>query len=128
MNGRANDTDKPTLGFYRNIKLSQVRFPSPSEAIVFVDEDASSIDDDHFGFNPDPAQLTWVNLPARGNGGGTGVRHGQVSNFSYGDGHAEVKKWLNGETMALAGTSQPDRSADHRDLYWLKAHVATSQK
>ncbi len=124
MNGRAKDTD---FGPYaRNLKLGQVRFPSPSDAIVFVDEDASSIDDDHFGFNPDPAQLTWVNLPARGANGGA-VRHGQVSNFSYADGHAAVKKWFNGETLALSGTSQPDRSADHADLFWVKMHIALPQ-
>lgn len=129
MNGRAKDTDftSATGTYARNLKLSQVRYPNPCDAIVFVDEDASSIDDDHFGFNPDPAQLTWVNLPARGNGGGTTTRHGQMSNFSYADGHAQVKKWFNGETMQLSGTSQQDRSGNHADLFWTKSHIATPQ-
>jgi prepilin-type processing-associated H-X9-DG protein len=55
------------------------------------------------------------------------VRHGKVSNFSYADGHAQVKKWVNPETLQLSGTSQPDRSAGHEDLFWLKTHIATPQ-
>jgi len=126
MNGRA-EADLPQYGLYRNFKLVQVRSPGPSDAIVFVDEDSTSIDDDHFGFHAQLSELTWVNLPGRGTDPNGAVRHGKVSNFSYADGHAQVKKWVNSETLQLTGTSQPDRSAAHEDLFWLKTHIATPQ-
>jgi len=126
MNGR-DEADMPTLGFYRNFKLSQVKYPGPAEALVFVDEDATSIDDDHFGFHPQLTELTWVNLPARGFDPWGSDRHGKVSNFSYADGHAQVRKWIDPETMALRGVSQADKSAGHIDLFWMKTHVALPQ-
>lgn len=123
MAGSAKDTD--VNGYHGNTKLTQISHPGPSDAIVFIDEDATSIDDDHFGFDPDPTKTVWVNLPARGKDPWGSDRHGKISNFAFADGHAELKKWLNGETLTLSGVNQADRSAGHQDLMWMKEHIAT---
>jgi prepilin-type N-terminal cleavage/methylation domain-containing protein/prepilin-type processing-associated H-X9-DG protein len=121
MAGRvALDTADPR--YRRNLKLTQVTHPGVADAITFIDEQQSSIDDGHFGFNPDPAQLIWVNLPAL-----QGNRHSGSSIFAYADGHSAARKWVNPETLQLSGVSQPDQSANHADLLWMKSHIATAQ-
>jgi prepilin-type N-terminal cleavage/methylation domain-containing protein/prepilin-type processing-associated H-X9-DG protein len=124
MRGRLNIdqtySGNPLLTYRRVEKLSQVTHPGPSEAITFVDEQESSIDDGHFGFNPDPASLLWVNLPAL-----QGNRHSGNSIFGYADGHSAARRWVNPETLRLSGLSQPDLSPNHADLLWMKEHIAT---
>jgi prepilin-type N-terminal cleavage/methylation domain-containing protein len=115
-----------TPPYTRNLKLTQVRKPGPADAIVFVDEEStsdsttSSLDDAHFGCDPDPTKTLWVNLPGWGKYG-----HGRMSVFSFADGHSEAKKWLDGATTTLVGTSIADPSPGHQDLLWLKSHIAT---
>ena len=64
-------------------KLSEVKNPSPSEAIVFVDESIETLDDGYFAVNVDLTQ--WQNSPT--------VRHGKSAVFSFADGHAERWQW-----------------------------------
>lgn len=126
MRGRLNIdqtySGNPNMTYRRVEKLSQVTHPGLSDTITFVDEQESSIDDGHFGFNPDPASLLWVNLPAL-----QGIRHSGNSIFGYADGHSAARRWVNSETLKLSGVSQPDPSATHADLFWMKAHIAMPQ-
>jgi hypothetical protein len=123
MAGRVAIDTQGDPRFKRNRKLTQVTHPGPADAIVFVDEDETSIEDGHFGFDPDPAATLWVNLPAL-----AGKTHNHTSSvFSYADGHAAARKWVNSETLRLNGTSQPDQSGNHADLQWMKSHIATAQ-
>ena len=119
MNGRKEGNAN---GFTVNTKTSQITHPGPSDAIVFVCEDKQSLEDVHFGFNADPASLTWVNFPAFGL-----IRHNHGSTFSFADGHIEFRKWINGEPYQLTSVGQHDASAGHQDFYWLVAHLATKQ-
>jgi prepilin-type N-terminal cleavage/methylation domain-containing protein len=120
MNGRQADTDR-TYGanvYRRNLKLSQISHPGPSDALVFVCEDGSTIDDGMFGLSPEGNG--WSNLPARG-----GVRHGKTSVFSYADGASSTRRWIDAETLQLSGLGANDVSPDHGDLRWIQSHIAT---
>ena len=82
-------------------KLTQIRNPGPSTAIVFVDESKESVDDAIFVLT----RTQWENSPT--------VRHRQGSAFSFADGHVERWKWkgLNQEMGVLitpSGTAQTD--------------------
>jgi len=66
-------------------KESDIKNPSPSGAMVFVDESEYVIDDGYFIVDAFSAD-TWQNYPSsRHNGGG---------DMSFADGHAEIHKWV----------------------------------
>jgi prepilin-type N-terminal cleavage/methylation domain-containing protein len=106
---------------------------APTEAFVFLDERADSIDDGWFraetsGYNANgtvnAANTKVANLPA--------IYHNNCSSFSFADGHAEIHKWRDGNFIALAfnGSSQsvPNAAATgNPDAVWLMTH-ATSAK
>ncbi len=75
-----------------NWKTSQINRPGPSKAFVFVDESLYSIDDGFFQVlvNEDK----WANFPAS--------RHGDNGNFSFADGHSELKHWIVPSTKTLS--------------------------
>ena len=76
----------PTTGSY--VKFSQMNNPSPTMAIVFLDEAENSIDNNACGiYSPTAAaaSLTFWNLPAS--------RHNGGCNLTFADGHAEFHKW-----------------------------------
>jgi prepilin-type N-terminal cleavage/methylation domain-containing protein/prepilin-type processing-associated H-X9-DG protein len=125
MNGSPDadksDSANPLKSYRRAFKLTQINFPSTSEAIVFVDEDEATIEDGHFGFDRDPAHTSWgLNIPAWKKD-----RHNGGSIFSYADGHAERKRWSGDTVPKLAGNAASGASLT--DLLWLKAHIATAQ-
>ena len=64
-------------------KLSEVRRPGPTDALVFADESLNTIDDGNFAVESAVAQ--WRNSP--------GVRHGKGAAFSFADGHSERWGW-----------------------------------
>ena len=109
-------------GYHVNKKTSQITTPAPALAFVFLEEAEFSIDDGHFGFTPDglPSQgpeNIWLNMP--------GLWH-RGANFSFADGHASFRKWVNGSTLAI--TSNPggnDAAADHADLRYVQSALAT---
>ena len=68
----------------------------------FVDEQESSIDDGHFGFNPDPTLLVWVNLPACKANRHSGQQHIHLCRRPF-----RRRKWVNPETLQLSGVNQP---------------------
>jgi hypothetical protein len=66
-------------------KLSEVRNPSPSEAISFLDESVETVDDGYFAVNAN--QITeWQNSPT--------ARHVKSGVFGFADAHAERWRWL----------------------------------
>ena len=117
MNCRINGSDyfiAPVSLFYNPAKLTEIIDPPPSRTFVFLDEREDCIDDGYFGVdmvNP-IASATWVNYPANYHNGAAG--------FSFADGHAEIKKWIdprttpplvkNGQYMAtyVASPNNPD--------------------
>jgi prepilin-type N-terminal cleavage/methylation domain-containing protein/prepilin-type processing-associated H-X9-DG protein len=64
-------------------KTSEINDPSPSQALVFLDESKETIDDGYFAMKS--TRTVWQNTPT--------VRHNQGSTFSFADGHAEYWKF-----------------------------------
>jgi prepilin-type N-terminal cleavage/methylation domain-containing protein/prepilin-type processing-associated H-X9-DG protein len=114
-----------------NLKMTDIRHPQPTFAMVFTEEVQWSIDDGQFANCPSgqPAGTTsvgscynsWYNFPA--------VNH-RGSNFSFADGHSEFKKWsesftLSMQTQPSSGQPYPDNSTDPSDLRWVQDAMAT---
>lgn len=85
IQGRMGGNQPQVLGtqFPEFTKLNQIHNPSPTEAIVFVDESINTIDDGYFA----TVLLTtvWKNSPTS--------RHGKGGTFSFADGHSERWGW-----------------------------------
>ena len=90
-------------------KVTQVRSPGPSEAIVFVEESVNTIDDGYFAIQ---GNWTWQNSPT--------VRHALNGNFSFVDGHVEPHRW---RTLNVdQGFNQPGvpPNSGNVDLVWIQ--------
>jgi prepilin-type N-terminal cleavage/methylation domain-containing protein/prepilin-type processing-associated H-X9-DG protein len=66
-------------------KVTDIRKPSPSEAMTFVDESMETVDDGYFAVNYSNHATEWQNSPT--------VRHGKSGVFAFGDGHSERWRW-----------------------------------
>jgi len=97
-------------GFTENKKFSDIKDPGPSQANLFVDENAESIDDGYYAV--DSWQSTyWRNTLAS--------RHGNGGVVSFADGHAELWRWIEAKTRLLKGLNANTTPGD-RDLRRLK--------
>jgi prepilin-type N-terminal cleavage/methylation domain-containing protein len=69
------------------LKMSDLNTPGPVNVYVILDEQADSINDAIFAFDPGPprAQEDWRDLPAS--------YHNRCGSFSFADGHSEIHKW-----------------------------------
>jgi prepilin-type N-terminal cleavage/methylation domain-containing protein/prepilin-type processing-associated H-X9-DG protein len=78
-----------------NKKMSDLTSPGPAMAWVLVDEHPDSINDAMLYVNatllPTPSSWEWVDLPASYHNGACG--------FAFADGHSEIHKWLNANTI-----------------------------
>lgn len=98
------------------VKSTDINNPSPSGALVFIDESEYVIDDGYFivdAFSPN----TWQNYPSS--------RHGGAGDLSFADGHSEVRKWKGGAVKNFknpAGrvTINPANGPDKVDLNWIQ--------
>jgi prepilin-type N-terminal cleavage/methylation domain-containing protein/prepilin-type processing-associated H-X9-DG protein len=95
-------------------KVTDIRNPTPSNAMVFIDESEYVIDDGYFivdAFSPG----TWQNYPSsRHNGGG---------DMSFADGHSEVHRWQGSDTRSFKNTGgfvPATTEAGKRDLRWVQ--------
>ena len=66
--------------FKKDVDINE---PSPSQAMVFLEESIETIDDGYWAMKS--TQTVWQNSPA--------TRHGQGCEFSFADGHAEIWRW-----------------------------------
>ena len=92
-------------------KMSEVRQPSPAEAITFVDESIETLDDGYFAVNWANEPSAWQNSPT--------VRHGQTGVFGFADGHAERWRWrtLNkDQDLDAAYAGPPNTMLDFRRM------------
>ncbi len=121
------DGDWPFAEPYRIYsKLSSIN--APSSIFVFLDMREDSVNWSNFmqdmsGYNlggdPDPSQYSLGDMP--------GMYHNRACGFSFSDGHAEIKKWLDGRTTPpLMPKMQllPDvgSTSGNQDVYWLQDH------
>jgi prepilin-type N-terminal cleavage/methylation domain-containing protein/prepilin-type processing-associated H-X9-DG protein len=92
MNGNSWYTALIDNSFFTFRKYTDIVRPPPVQAFVFLDEHPESIDDGYFLVLLDQKGV-WGNLPANYHNGACG--------FSFADGHAEIKKWRDPDTLAL---------------------------
>jgi len=108
MNGASWYTDEIKNTHYTFRKASEIVPISPSQAFVFLDEHPDSIDDGYFLVFVN-RHLLWGNLPANYHNGACG--------FSFADGHAEIRKWLDPDTLSKKIVAAPKGP---RDVPWIQ--------
>ena len=105
LGGKADVTQnqQPDRDFVNLTKLGHLILPSFSDVFVVVDEHPDSINDATFHVIPGlaPANAKWRDLPAS-------YHYGGGANFSFADGHSEIKIWRDVRT----------RQASRRSYKW----------
>jgi prepilin-type N-terminal cleavage/methylation domain-containing protein/prepilin-type processing-associated H-X9-DG protein len=114
MNGSSWYTDIIKTKYYTFRKYSEILKPSPSQAFVFIDERPEEIDDGYFLVFLD-RQDAWGNLPA--------IYHNGASGLSFADGHAEIRKWLDPDTL---GPKVPASPKGPRDVPWIQERTSAA--
>ena len=98
-------------------KTADLKRPGPSSLFVFIDESRYCIDDAFFVNSLQPSKKErWINAPA--------TYHGDAGGLCYADGHAEIKRWKDGNLLisnkTLKPPPNPDFPADNSgDWEWL---------
>jgi prepilin-type N-terminal cleavage/methylation domain-containing protein/prepilin-type processing-associated H-X9-DG protein len=108
-------------GWKRFLKTSDCTAPGSSMTWVLLDECPDSMNDDFFSVKMQPgATSTWSDVPAS--------THNGAGGFSFADGHAEIKKWLDGNTKAPVQRVNPcpDNSKySPNDVLWLQQRTSS---
>jgi prepilin-type processing-associated H-X9-DG protein len=113
MNGSMNGTGwynaQEAGKFFTFQKVSDIVRPNPTKAFVFLDEHPESIDDGYFLVDLEH-KANLVNSPANYHSGAGGL--------SFADGHSEIKKWKDPDTLAVHIPANPVAPTD---VPWLQA-------
>ncbi|MBM3834248.1 MAG: type II secretion system protein [Verrucomicrobia bacterium] len=113
MNGNADWVQMDRVKAHA--KYSAINSPSPSRALVLIDENPYTIDDGYFAVRCFDTNPYWQNSPAgRHNAGGV---------LSFADGHAELWKWLEANTPKIKTLDAPAVKPVDRDLQRLQKTV-----
>jgi len=112
MNGNSWYTAMINGKFYTYRKYAEIIQPSPAQAFVFLDEHPDSIDDGYFLVFLDRKQL-WANMPANYHNGACG--------FSFADGHAEIRKWKDPDTLSKKILPNPKGPTD---VPWIQVRTS----
>lgn len=119
MNGYVGDYNNTMYNVYGQtayrtfLKNSAFTVPGPARTWVFLDEHPDSINDGLFGLYMD--RNRWDDVPASYHNGACG--------FSFADGHAEIKKWQDGQTICPIRRTSPASATgtvSPRDLKWMQ--------
>ena len=105
-------------------KTSSMTRPGPSKTWVIVDENEYSINDaafavaaraDDFRVASDTATLEWRDFPS--------IAHGNATAFSFGDGHSEIRRWVDPQTISMVKACSENNLAHEthtsRDARWI---------
>jgi prepilin-type processing-associated H-X9-DG protein len=112
MNGDSWYTAEIRNSHFTFRKSSEIIRPSPSEAFVFIDEHPDGIDDGYFLVFLNRKEI-WGNLPANYHNGACG--------FSFADGHAEIRKWVDPDTLSKKIVANP---RGPRDVPWIQLRTS----
>ncbi len=112
MNGDSWYTTEIAKTHFTFRKSSDITRPSPSEAFVFLDEHPDGIDDGYFLVFVNRSK-TWGNMPANYHNGACG--------FSFADGHAEIRKWVDPDTKSRKIVANP---RGPNDVPWLQLRTS----
>jgi len=116
MNGDSWYTAEIKNTHYTFKKYSEIITPSPSQAFVFLDEHPDAIDDGYFLVFVNRKQL-WGNMPANYHNGACGL--------SFADGHAEIRKWIDPDTLSKKIVANPKGP---RDVPWIQVRTSSPIK
>jgi prepilin-type N-terminal cleavage/methylation domain-containing protein/prepilin-type processing-associated H-X9-DG protein len=116
MNGDSWYTAEIKNTHYTFRKYGDIITPSPSQAFVFLDEHPDGIDDGYFLVFVNRKQL-WGNMPANYHNGACGL--------SFADGHAEIRKWLDPDTLSKKIVANPKGP---RDVPWIQVRTSSPIK
>jgi prepilin-type N-terminal cleavage/methylation domain-containing protein/prepilin-type processing-associated H-X9-DG protein len=107
-------------------KLNDMTAPGPSSIYVLLDEHEFSINDSHyypFTSLKSFGNQNWLDAPS--------VRHGNATGFAFGDGHAEIHRWIDSSIPPAKGSNKNQDSnkypAGARDFAWVTNHVCAWQ-
>ena len=112
MNGNSWYTAQIKGKFYTYRKYSEIIQPSPAQAFVFLDEHPDWIDDGYFLVFLDRKGL-WANVPANYHNGACGL--------SFADGHAEIRKWKDPDTLSK---KIPPNPKGPTDVPWIQVRTS----
>jgi prepilin-type N-terminal cleavage/methylation domain-containing protein/prepilin-type processing-associated H-X9-DG protein len=117
INGQA------THNWRRFLKTSDVAPMGTSKLWVLLDECPDSINDGFFSVRMQPG-AKWTDVPAS--------THNGAGGFSFADGHAEIKKWVDGNTLApvrhKVGMGCPDNEQySPDDITWMQQRTSMAQ-
>jgi prepilin-type N-terminal cleavage/methylation domain-containing protein/prepilin-type processing-associated H-X9-DG protein len=118
MNSYMNDYPSPSDRSCWH-RLSQIQAPPPSQAFVFIDEHENSIENARLTVSQ-IGNWTWIDFPA--------TRHLSGGVLSFADGHAELWRWREPNTLRISKLkgwiqSQPAVFKTDRDLGRIFASV-----
>ncbi len=116
MNGNSWYTAITEATFFTYRKYSEILRPPPVQAFVFLDEHPDDIDDGYFLVFLD-RQGIWANVPANYHNGACG--------FSFADGHAEIKKWRDPDTLAAHVSANP---MGPHDVPWVQVRTSAPKR
>ena len=113
MNGNADWVQQDRVKAHT--KYSAIHSPSPSRALVLIDENPYTIDDGYFAVRCFDTNPYWQNAPAG--------RHNSGGVLSFADGHAELWKWVEAGTSRIKTLDAPAAKPIDRDLLRLQKTV-----
>ena len=108
MNGNSWYTATINGMYFTYRKYADILRPPPAQAFVFLDENPYDIDDGYFLVNVTLHDV-WGNMPANYHNGACG--------FSFADGHSEIKKWRDPDTLA---PQPPPNPVGPHDVPWVQ--------
>ena len=122
--GAGMGSRQPDRGPYRVfVKMHQIIGPSPSEAMVLLDEREDSINDGYFavdmtGFPKNPKAMKLVDYPAS--------YHNNAAGIAFADGHSEIHKWLDPRTVPPLTKGRELKlnvsTPENPDMLWMQEH------
>jgi len=104
-------------------KSSSFNDPGPSMTYVLLDERQDSINDGFFVVVMDNSlydkkanlsAITMVDWPA--------AYHNRAGGFSFADGHAEIRRWVDPRSVPAMGKISSQTLANNRDVMWMQEH------
>ena len=102
-------------------KLGAFTDPGPAGTYVLLDERQDSINDGFFVVvmdnslydkKPNLAAIQMVDWPA--------AYHNRAGGFSFADGHAEIRKWVDPKSVPPMGKISTQTLANNRDVMWMQ--------
>ena len=122
--GAGMGSRQPDSGPYRVfVKQHQIVDPSPSEAMVLLDEREDSINDGYFavdmtGYPDKPKAMMLVDYPAS--------YHNAAAGIAFADGHSEIHKWRDSRTIPPLAKGRELKlnisTPENLDMLWMQEH------